>query len=119
MNVLNEPKKHIMSARAGPGMVPLESSPVALAQGPGRGFLTALTPGAQPGSGARPSTGHPFTPLHSLSQPRLPSAAKDAEAGAAEPRLPGLGTFPMPVGLHRGALGVGVGSLAYGHHFPS
>lgn len=37
-NVLNEHKKHIMSARAGPGMVPLGSSPIALAQGPAGWF---------------------------------------------------------------------------------
>lgn len=36
-DVLYEPKKRIMSARAGPGTVPLGSSPVALAQGPGGG----------------------------------------------------------------------------------
>lgn len=36
-NVLNEPKKHI-SARAGPGMVLLESSFIALAQSPGGAF---------------------------------------------------------------------------------
>lgn len=55
-NVLNEPKKHIRSARAGPWVVTLGSSPVALAHGPGRGFLMAPTPGAQPGSGAWPNT---------------------------------------------------------------
>lgn len=33
-NVSHEPKKHVISARAGTGMVPLGSSPIALAQSP-------------------------------------------------------------------------------------
>lgn len=53
-NILNESKKHIMSARAGPWMVTRGSSPVALALDPGRGFLMAPTPGAQPGLGPGP-----------------------------------------------------------------
>lgn len=33
--------------------------------------------------------------------------------------LMSLDMFPVPVGLHRGAFGVGVGSLSHGHHYPS
>ena len=33
--------------------------------------------------------------------------------------LPALGTFPVPVGLHRGGSGLGMGLLAHGHHCPA
>jgi len=99
-------KKHIMSARARPGMIPLGSSPVALAQGPERGVLTAPTPGGQPGFGVRPSVGTglaypcPTDPRHrSSGQPRSPLAAEDVEVGAAEPGAAGTGYVPSACGI--------------------